>query len=45
MGTSSESLLSLLRGCGYRVFDLDRQEIKRVVSYGEIVALACETLE
>lgn len=43
-GTSSESLFSLLRGCGYGVFDLDRRQIERVEGYGEIVALTGQTL-
>lgn len=44
IGTTSESLLNLLERCHYRVFDLNGREIKRVDSYGEIVALADKAL-
>lgn len=44
VGTSSESLLGLLCGCGYQVFDMERQEIGQVDHYGEIIALPSETL-
>lgn len=43
-GTSGESLVSFLRGCGYGVFDLERQEIEQVDRYGQIIALPGATL-
>lgn len=44
VGSSGDSLLSLLHGCGYGVFDLDRRPIERVESYGQILALTGEAL-
>jgi len=38
LGTSSESLLSLLASCGYRVFSLSGTSINKIDFYGEIVA-------
>ncbi len=37
-GTSSESLLTLIRNYGYQVHNLDGQETNRIDSYGEIIA-------
>jgi FkbM family methyltransferase len=38
LGTSSDSLLSLLAKYSYRVLQLDGQTVKRIDSWGEVVA-------
>lgn len=38
MGTTSESLLSLFRQCGYEVRDLKGKRVKLIRDYGEVVA-------
>ncbi len=44
LGTSSESLIGLLREGGYRVFNLEMRPIKWIDNYGAIIALANETV-
>ena len=38
LGTSSESLLSLLKECSYKVTRLDGQPVDPITSYGEVIA-------
>ncbi|HYB91453.1 MAG TPA: FkbM family methyltransferase [Candidatus Binataceae bacterium] len=40
VGTSSESLLGLLRECGYRIEDLSGAPMRRIEHYGHLIALA-----
>jgi hypothetical protein len=38
-GSSSESLLSFLRGCGYAVTHLDGSPVEGIVQYGHVLAV------
>lgn len=42
--TTSDSLLSYLRQCGYQVVDINNQQIDRVSEYGEIIAVKSDFL-
>ncbi len=39
-GSSSASLLSFLRGCGYGVTHLDGSPVEEIVQYGHVLAVA-----
>jgi hypothetical protein len=39
VGTTGDSIIGLLTGCGYNVFDLDLNAIANVNLYGHIIAL------
>ncbi len=42
VGTTSDSLLSLLESCNYRALNLDGKLIERITNYGEIIARRCD---